>query len=1422
MSDHHANPPGRRARSRLRRFFLRHVPITLATVFVLLVLAIVGAYFYASSATFENNVRRRLAASLGRLTGGQVEIASFHWRLLSLQADAGGVVIHGREARGEAPYAEIGHLRVEVSVLGFLSPRILLHSLEIDRPEIHWIVYPDGSTNQPEPRRKRKPGEPMIDRIFDLQAGRIVVENGVFEYDNRAARFDFQNRYIPLNFKASNASLRMSYVPALAAAQQSYRIELGATDLDLRRGTEPKADAPVHGRMDATLDLMRSAATLRQLRLAARSSDGTTHTLEINGTLADFSHPSWQMKTSGELDMRLLEALTGYPFAPEGIAHLNLAANGNPQVFRLNGRVHVDDGAYIGTGVVARNVTLDAVVAADPYELRISDIVARFRQGGQMDGIVDLKNWLPISKNAPHLEPAALRYTRTATGLTTIQPANDTIPVDGNVTAQLRNVALDTILDMVSQQPFQRLGIGALLNGPATAKWTKGDANTVAVSTQLAMSPSGAGSSTTGEAPASGTIDATYTQHNGAVAVHTLELQLPGSSLLASGQLGAYPMTSPTSLAVDFHSHNLAEFDTVLRALGLDRGNRKGVAALPAKLAGQADFHGTWTGSLMQPRIAGDAKAAQLAIEMPTPQPGQPVQQRFINFDSAVASGSYSETRIAIAHANLQHGAAHIALSGTLDAAMQPSQVTQKKQTVEPVYDRDSVIHAKIQAANVTVDDLQPFFASRLPATGSLDAQLEAHGPLGATSGAGFVELKNGSLYGQPIPEARARGTFENRTLKLASIDLSIGGGTISGAGSFDISARRFDASAHGSGMQLAHIEWLRSNDTGIAGRLGLTLTGSGSLDDPRLDGHVTVNGLTIGSEALGSLDITAHTSGGALHYDGRTLLAGAELNLHGETALHGDYITDNHMEFSRFDVGALLKMAQVPGLSGESALAGTITVSGPLKQPDKLRGEASLNTLAVTLDGVHLEGQGGAHATLADGRIHLDPMHVTGEDTDVRAEGGLSIRGAHKFDVAAHGSVNLKLAETLDPDLTASGTTTFEVEAHGTMQNPGLRGTVQFQNGAIALEDLPNGLSQLHGTLEFNQNRLEVRQLTAMTGGGLLSLGGSLTYQHGLYADLTVTGKGVRIRYPQGVSSLADANLRLQGSENNLLLSGNVLITRFATSPDLDLEALAEQANSSVQTVALPNSPSNHVRLDVHLMSSPQLNFQNAFAKLAGDVDLHLRGTLASPSVLGQVSVTEGSAVIAGTRYELQRGDISFTNPVRIEPVIDLTATAHVQDYDITLGLHGSPQRPIVTYRSDPPLAESDVLSLLALGHTQDQERLYTQQQEQELSNPSTDALLGGALNATVSSRVQKLFGAGSVKVDPDYLGAFGNATSRITVQEQVGRDLTLTYATDVNTTGQQLLQAEVAINRHISLVVARDEAGVFSMVLKATRRYK
>ena len=1420
--------PHRTMRSRLRRFFLRHLPLAAAGVAISLAVLAVGLYFVASSAAFENVIRKRLITSIQDLTGGRAEIASFHWRLLHLEAEADGVVVHGLEDPGEAPYAQIARISVRLNLLGFISPHVRLRDLEIDRLSLHFIVYPDGETNQPQPRRHSQPNGSALDTLFDLHARHIAVEQGILHYDCRATDFDFQDRYAPLDFEANNASLVMSYVSVLHGAPAHYRIQAGVSDLrlarDLTRGRQM-----VHGTLKATLDLERTRVFLRNLEITAANRTVADHTLEVTGELENFTHPVWNAKVLGDFDMRLLDSITGYPDAPEGLAHLDLAASGNgADAFQIDGTVHVDGGSYIGTGVMATGITLDAHFHADRKQMLISRIVARLHQGGQLEGTVALAPWLPA--------PANELVERAATGTGNMSPDRNVlvriapwvIPMEGKVTANFKDVALDTVLDMVCKPPYRRLGVDARLNGPAVATWTRGDGRTVSVTALFGLTPSR--NTPRGESPANGAIDATYTQSNGAVALRKLEIHTSASDLQAHGTLGAYPAASPSAISIDFHSHNLGEFDATLRSLGLKRNGKTGRAALPADLAGQADFHGSWTGSLARPRIAGNFTATQISIEMPR-SAGSAAQVQPVHFDSVEALGSYAPSRIVIQHAQFVRGNTRIALNGTLDTStgLSPpaagSSQTRARRSPPPGFDANSVIHAHVEASNVAIADVQPFVTAEggpnLPVTGVFQARIDADGPLGAPSCSGSVEMDRGSFYAEPFTQLRIEGTMANKILKLTTAKLNQTSGTISATGSYDFKARRFQVDAHGVGIDISRIGWVHNHNLEATGILGIFINGSGTLDDPRLEAAATVSRLTIGGRRIGDFTATAHATGHELEYNVTTQLENTDLNLHGQTTLTGDYATHAQLNVTRFDLGTLFRMFNVTAFSGESALAGTATVEGPLAHPEQLRGDAQLKQLAVTVAGVPLQSNGGVHAILANNTIHLDPLHVTGADTDLRVEGSLSLKGAQQLDLKTSGSINLKLAETLDRDLTASGETAFQIEAHGPLQHPQLQGKVDFQNGSLSLEDLPNGLSQLHGTLVFTQNRLQVENLTAMSGGGLLSVGGYLAYEHGLYAALSVTGDEVHIRYPDGVSSLANAKLQLQGSQNNLRLSGDVLITRFTMSPDLDLATLAAQASTSVQTITPPDAPSNHVSLDVHIVSSPQLSFQNAFAKLAGDVDLHLRGTLASPSLLGRVAITEGSAMIAGTRYELQRGDITFTNPVRIEPVIDLSATAHVEDYDISLGLNGTPPKLAVSYRSDPPLPEADVLSLLALGHTGNQQRLYTQQQQQSISNP-TDALLGGALNATVSSRVQKLFGAGSVKVDPNYLGAFGNSTSRITVQEQFGRIVTLTYATDVNTTSQQLLQAEVAINRHVSLVIARDESGVFSMVIKATRRYR
>jgi len=1402
-----------------RRRYLRHVLWGGSGLALLLIVALVGLYFWASSSSFENIVRKRLITRIEAATGGRAEIRSFRWSLSKLEFDIGGMVLHGREAAGETPYAQVASVHVGLDILDFWSPRVLLRDLDIVQPQIHIIAYPDGTTNQPQPPQKSS--SHPIDTLFDLQARHVQVEHGVFDFDDRSDEVDdFQDRHIPLDFGANDVSAVMKYLPGVGNKAESYHLDASVRDLHLLRGQASHPEAPlVQGQIEASVDLTRNAVYLRSMQVTAHSKGSKDRLLRIAGELQGFAHPHWKATVQGDLDLKLMEPATGYPNTPEGIARLNLSAQGQDGEFRIDGTVHADNASYIGTGVVSRGVTLDARVHADPLHLQVTNVTARLKSGGQLEGDILLDRWISPLSNAPVMEAAAppKREKKGRAHEPAVEQVRNSKPdnllhTNGKVHAYFRNVSLDTVLDIVSSPPFQRLGLSTLINGPSTAEWNNGDVNTLSVSSNFKLSPSARPAP--GEAPTSGVIDATYLQRTGAVDLRTLDVVLPSSHLTAHGRLGAYPMTSPTGVIVDFQSHDLGEFDTLFRDLGLSRNGNAGTAALPLSLGGEAIYHGTWAGSLVDPHLTGTFQATNFSLEIPAGSDG--AHARSVHLDSLDLTGSYSAEKISIDRGQIHHGDASINLDGTLTAVAATG-----KKPGRPRFDSNSLLHANLQASKVSAAEVASMLGSTFPLTGTLSARFFVDGPYSAMNGNGWIELENGSLYGETLTRARVDGNIAGKVIQFSSAALTAPAGTINASGSYNVSSQHFTVNARASALDVSKIDHVRQHTTGIEGNLGFTLTGSGTPDDPHLDAHATLSSLAVSSERFGDLEISARAENKIATYDLTSRLDGAQLSAHGQTDLSGEYQTKAALNFSHFNIGHLLAAAHVSGLNGESDLEGSVNVEGPLANPDKMRGEARIKDLALTVSGVHLHSEGGLHATMAKSQVSLDPLHITGEQTDVRIQGSVNLAEKRRLDMAANGSINLKLAETIDPDLTASGTTTFRVEAHGPLSDPNLTGRIDFENASLALEDLPNSLSQLHGTLEFNQNRLEVKSLTAMSGGGLLSVSGYLAYQHGLYADLALKGKSIRIRYPQGVSSAADINLQLQGPQNNLLLSGNVMITRFTISPELDMVALATQATKS-QTLAPANAPSNHVRLDVRIQSSPQLNFQNAYAKLAGDVDLRLRGTVASPSLLGRISITEGNATIAGTRYELQRGEITFNNPVRIQPTIDLNATARVEDYDITLGLHGSVDQPAITYRSDPPLPEADVIALLTLGRTQDQQRLYTRQQEQLVASPATDALLGGALNATVSSRVQKLFGVGSVKVDPNHLGVLGNSTTRITVEEQIGKNLTLTYATDTDTTAQQLLQAEIAINRHVSLLVARDESGVFSMVIKATRRFR
>ena len=1481
---------------------LRGVAWLVGSVLLLLVLAVLGFSFYSRTADFQHRVGAQVVSILDDATGGHSEIAGLKFDFWHLAIEVDGLVIHGLEGPGEAPYLAAEKIQVRVKIISFFqhttgtgaASHIGLSLLRVEAPHVHLIIDKNGKTNQPVPKHPTQSNTPVIDTLLDLKAQDVELVHGVALLNDRA---------IPFNLAAQDLNAQINYL----SRSDRYGATIDLRDLRTQIQKEPEAKSSLH----VEAEIGRDAAELK----AFDFHSGEHSELQASAAINHFNNPEWQAKVVGSLELKQVSILGGVDGLDAGSVDLDIGghncyvapavaqkkpsffqrrlkqqAAGNPPNktlppdpeckagYLLVGNVKLHQAAFNNQYVRLHDINGGAELHITPTQLLFTALTGYLPGGGSAKGELKIDNWLgEVPASAPAQSATVVGATttanKTATAITgqavTTQPAPTVTPVTAHayLVVTVDKIPLRTILDVTAPKNYGDLGFDTSITGPVTVEWggpATDIADTVQVDANLLFNPTGQRrKGALADIPVSGLVLGHYDGKTEVVNVKKLLANTPQSTLSASGVLGVNQGDPLTDLNVDLSLRDLSEYDQLLRTLGLTGNGKKGSAAIPVALHGSAVFHGTARGAIAKLDVKGHLQANNLDVRLGdfiastapvTPPPGTPVPSLValatqpaknatqappapvtdLHIDSLTADAEYTPAGLAVASSTITQGSAVLHVAG----AFKPRTVVKRKVTTY-VWDQGTAIDASVQLANANVVDVLTIAGQqqKIPVTGTANVDAHVTGTLATLNGGGTLSLTRGVAYGEPYDAATASLTVMGKDIEASQIALQLHGMSITGNGGYNLANDRFHAHIQGNNLQLSKFKTIQDQKLNADGTITLNLDANGTLTEPNLKAHLELANVVVDSKPIGQANIDAHSEGKVVFYTLNSTLIGTQIAGMGQTELTGDYQTKAQVNVTGLDVARPLALFQPGGLSAHSNISGVITVNGPAATPMKLAGRAQFTPFDFTLNqtptvpGLTFKAAEPLTIGLHDGLATLEQVHITGPDTDLRAGGTAQVFGAvnpktnqpdskfGKLNITANGSVSMALAHTFDPDLITSGKVTFGIAANGVIQDPKLTGKVNFESVNAAVDGIPNGLTNLNGSLVFNQDRLNVETLTATTGGGLLKIGGFLTYRNGVYADLTATGDNTRVRL-YGLSATANANLRLQGGPTSALLSGTILITRFGVGANVDFAAFA--GGGGVQAPPDPSAPANKIRMDIHVTSAPQLDFQNAYAKLAGTVDLTVRGTVADPTVLGRIQITDGSATFAGTKYQLQRGDVYFTNPVRIDPAIDLDATARVENYDVTVGLHGTAANLKPTYRSEPPLNEADIFSLLALGRTQEESQLYQEQQVAAGTDPTTSSLLGGALNAGVSSKVSKLFGVGSVKIDPSYVGTLGNSSARITVQQQLSRQLTLTYATNVNSSAQQLIQVQYQLSDNVSIVAARDESGVFSIVYKLRKRYR
>ena len=265
------------------------------------------------------------------------------------------------------------------------------------------------------------------------------------------------------------------------------------------------------------------------------------------------------------------------------------------------------------------------------------------------------------------------------------------------------------------------------------------------------------------------------------------------------------------------------------------------------------------------------------------------------------------------------------------------------------------------------------------------------------------------------------------------------------------------------------------------------------------------------------------------------------------------------------------------------------------------------------------------------------------------------------------------------------------------------------MQDTSVRYGDFPAGLSQLAGDFIFDASRITFSNVTSETGGGRLQLSGSLTYgNRPVSYDLTARTEQVRVRYPVGMSWLAGGNLRLLGTHaGSHSFRDASAVDRLLMSQGFDVTSLLA---SSTETSAGPTTTSPFLRnlqFDVQANTTPGAVMEWSSGRFQTEANVRVRGTFDHPILLGNIHLLNGQMTMRGNDYHLTRGDMNFVNPFRADPVLNVEVATTIQQYEVTVDFTGPASHLTMSYRSDPPLPSSDIITLLALGQTGEESSL-------------------------------------------------------------------------------------------------------------------
>ena len=293
---------------------------------------------------------------------------------------------------------------------------------------------------------------------------------------------------------------------------------------------------------------------------------------------------------------------------------------------------------------------------------------------------------------------------------------------------------------------------------------------------------------------------------------------------------------------------------------------------------------------------------------------------------------------------------------------------------------------------------------------------------------------------------------------------------------------------------------------------------------------------------------------------------------------------------------------------------------------------------------------------------------------------------------------------EQLDGDLG------LDVDISGTIGKPVFSGAgdvtvnaARFTNATIP------ALTNFSARLSFAQNALSLERFGGDLAGGPFTMSGRVTFPKLTEPtlDLQLKADSVLVARNDTLTARADADITVTGPFAAATVSGNVAMTNSHILKNIDLIPIglpgrpAPEPPSERPQISFPNPPLRDWKFNVAIKTKDPVLIRGNLATGGAIADIMLGGTGLRPQLQGTVRLENVEATLPFSRLEVSQGFLYFDPSDSMNPRIELHGASVIRDYTVRVYVYGTVLAPEVIFTSEPPLAQEEIISLIATGAT-------------------------------------------------------------------------------------------------------------------------